>query len=104
AAPSAAPPPPASCVPATPPDRIATDNLGPGSLTFPITASGLIEDTHYVVTRQGAVTPAVIAGYDTAAGELTYEEEVVLDGEDSEGSWGATVSGGDLYVGMSFTG
>lgn len=92
------------CLPGAPPDEVETESLGTGSETFPITASGLIEETHYVVTRHMSLTPGVIAGYDTGSEEVVYDEEIVLDGENSEGTWGATVSGEDLYVGMSFDG
>lgn len=83
---------------------LAAETLGFGSESFPITASGMIEDTHYVVSRHMSLTPGVIAGFNVDTGERVYQEDVVIDGEESEGTWGATVAGDDLYVGMSFTG
>ncbi|MGO1699095.1 MAG: hypothetical protein ACTJFS_08955 [Micrococcaceae bacterium] len=82
----------------------AAETLGFGSESFPITASGMIEDTHYVVSRHMSLTPGVIAGFNVDTGERVYQEDVVIDGEESEGTWGATVAGDYLYVGMSFTG
>lgn len=78
------------------------ENLGPGSQAFPVTASGVVGDTHYVVSRHLSFSPAVIAGFDMNEETITFEEAVEIDGEASTGTWGATVSGEDFYVGMSF--
>lgn len=78
------------------------ETLGAGSTAFPVTASGLIDDTHYVVSRHMSFSPAVVAGYDHDEEAITYQEEVEIGGDASTGTWGATVSGDDLYIGMSF--
>lgn len=78
------------------------DSLGAGSTAFPVTASGLIEGTHYVISRHKSFSPAVVAGFDSAEDRVTYQEEVAIDGDASSGTWGSTVSGDDLYIGMSF--
>ena len=78
------------------------DSLGAGSKAFPVTASGLIEGTHDVMSRHLSFSPAVVAGFDSAEDRVTYQEEVAIDGDASNGTWGSTVSGNDLYIGMSF--
>src|SRR5699024_11751264 len=64
------------------------DTLGAGSAAFPVTASGLIDDTHYVVSRHMSFSPAVMAGYDQNEDTITYQENVELDGDASNGAWG----------------
>ena len=81
-----------------------TQDLGSGSVAFPVTASGLIEDTHYVVSRHMSLNPGVVAGFNTEDGTSMFQEEIVLDGENSEGGWGAAVFEDQLYIGMSFEG
>lgn len=78
------------------------ENLGPGSTAFSITASGVIDDTHYVISRHMSFSPAVVAGYDHQQDAITYPDDVEFDGDASTGTWGATASGDDLYIGMSF--
>ena len=78
------------------------ETLGVGSTAFPVTASGLADDTHYVISRHMSFSPAVVAGYDQEEDAITYQEEVEVDGDASTGTWGATVSGDDIYIGMSF--
>lgn len=85
-------------------EQTATQELGAGSEAFPVTASGLIEDTHYVVSRHMSLSPGVVAGFDVTDGAMSFHEEVALDGEESQGSWGTAVSDDDLYIGMSFEG
>ncbi|OSM42646.1 hypothetical protein BCY76_013260 [Nesterenkonia sp. PF2B19] len=84
--------------------EVSAESIGPGSESFPVTASGMIEDTVFVVSRHMSLRPGLVAGFDAADGGLTYHEDVVVDGEASHGTWGATVSGDSLYVGMSFDG
>ncbi|MDS2174061.1 PQQ-binding-like beta-propeller repeat protein [Nesterenkonia sp. CL21] len=89
---------------AEPADTVSVENLGTGSEAFPVTASGLIDDTMFVVSRHMSLRPGVVAGFDPDDGSLTHQEEVVVEGEPSHGTWGATVSGEELYIGMSFDG
>lgn len=78
------------------------ENLGTGSAAFPVTASGLIDGTHYVISRHMSLSPAVVAGYNQDEEAITYQEEVEIEGDVSNGTWGAIASGDDLYIGMSF--
>lgn len=79
-------------------EEISTENLGIGSEALPVASAGFIDGTHYTVSRH--LTPAVVTGFDTDSGELTSLHDVEIDGTPGTGSWGTTVSGGDLYIGM----
>lgn len=81
-------------------EEISTQNLGTGSKALPVASAGLIDGTHYTVSRH--LTPAVVTGFDTEEGTLASIDEIELDGAAGTGAWGATVSGESLYIGMGF--
>ncbi len=74
-------------------ERAQLETLGPASVTSPVVGAATDGSTAYLVSR--GLSPASVGVYDVAARRVT--DNITLPSGD--GGWGATLSGGDVYVG-----
>ena len=68
--------------------------LGPGIISAPLVGATLDGDDLYLATR--GLQPAVIGRFDLASRTIVAHQTLST----GTGGWGATVSGGKVYVGM----
>jgi hypothetical protein len=70
-------------------------DLGPGLVSFHVSSTALVGDTHYVMSRRR--DPALLSGYDLKRGELTVSVELPAEG--SPAADGRLIAVGDeLYL------
>ena len=74
-------------------ERSRLETLGPASVTSPVVGAATDGSTAFLVSR--GLSPASVGVYDLAARRVT--DNIMLPSGD--GGWGATLSGGDVYVG-----
>lgn len=77
---------------------VRSENLGPGSVAFPVVSAELVGDRLYVGSRN--LSPETIAVYDLASKEVTENIELLSGGGFVQGLT-STNDGGQIYAGIA---